>query len=72
MLLRLASIFLNIAPRHQDQGQAVVAVLLVEPDEVGRQFFAGPAVRVGEDQEHPPAPIILQCHRAAVEVGEAK
>ena len=39
---------------------------------MGREFLAGPAVRVREDQEHPPASVILKGNRPAAKVGQAE
>src|SRR5271157_462759 len=44
----------------------------MQADQMGGEFIARSALRVGEDQEYAPAPVLLERNHATLEVGQEK
>ena len=58
MLLCLAEVLLRIAPSDEYHAQAVIRVFSMQADQMGGEFVARSALRVTEDQEYAPAPVL--------------
>ena len=69
-LLRLPAIFAGIAAADHYEIQPVLAVTKMQTRQMRRQLIARSTVRITENQQHPPAAIIVQRDGAAMNIGE--
>jgi hypothetical protein len=72
VLLRLATVFFSIPSPNDDNGQTVLLVLSMQPDQMRCEFIARPALRIGENQKHAAAAVLLQRNHPTLQVGKLK
>src|SRR6266508_4399993 len=67
----LAAVLVNAPPPDENYVESV-AGLIVEPGEVGQKRVTGAAIGIAENEQDPPAKVIVEGDGAAVNVGQRK